>query len=56
MLADDLVTEIEDEYNPMIPNSYEKVIRERREEHEKIREEEVKLVKYVNIDCYPLVL
>ncbi len=41
LLADDLAVEIDDEYNPMIPNSYEKVIRERREEHEKIREEEV---------------
>jgi len=41
MLGDDLATEIEDEYNPMMPNSYEKVVRERREEHEKIREEEV---------------
>ena len=41
LLNDDLAMEIEDEYNPMIPNSYEKVVRERREEHEKIREEEV---------------
>lgn len=41
MLADDLAIEIEDEYNPMIPNNYEKVVRERREEHDRIREEEV---------------
>ena len=41
LLNDDLAMEIEDEYNPMIPNNYEKVVRERREEHEKIREEEV---------------
>lgn len=41
LLADDLAIEIEDEYNPMLPNSYEKVVRERREEHDRIREEEV---------------
>ena len=41
LLADDLAIEIEDEYNPMLPNSYERVIRERREEHDRIREEEV---------------
>lgn len=41
MVADDLAIEIEDEYNPMLPNSYEKIVRERREEREKIREEEV---------------
>lgn len=43
LLFDDLAVEIEDEYNPMLPNNYEKVIRERREEHEKIREAEVTL-------------
>ena len=41
LLFDDLAVEIEDEYNPMLPNNYEKVIRERREEHDRIREEEV---------------
>lgn len=41
LLFDDLAVEIEDEYNPMIPNSYEKVIRDRKEEHDKIREAEV---------------
>ena len=38
---DDLAREIEDEYDPMIPNSYEQVLKERRAEREKIREEEV---------------
>ena len=38
---DDLAMEIEDEYDPMIPNSYEQVLKERRAEREKIREEEV---------------
>ena len=33
--------EIEDEYDPMIPNSYELVLKERRAEREKEREEEV---------------
>ena len=42
LFDDDLAIEIEDEYNPMLPNSYEKVIRERREEHDRIREEEVR--------------
>lgn len=42
LLFDDLAVEIEDEYNPMIPNNYEKVIRERREEHDRIRETEVR--------------
>lgn len=41
LLADDLAVEIEDEYNPMFPNSYERVVRERREERDRIREEEV---------------
>ena len=41
MVADDLAVEIEDEYNPMLPNSYEQVVRERKEEREKLREEEV---------------
>lgn len=41
LLFDDLAVEIEDEYNPMIPNSYERVIRDRREEHDRIREAEV---------------
>ena len=43
MVVDDLAVEIEDEYNPMIPNSYEKIVRERKEERERIREEEVLL-------------
>lgn len=43
MAVDDLAVEIEDEYNPMIPNSYEKIVRERKEERERIREEEVLL-------------
>ena len=38
---DDLAMEIEDEYDPMIPNSYELVLKERRAEREKEREEEV---------------
>ena len=38
---DDLAIEIEDEYDPMIPNSYELVLKERRAEREKTREEEV---------------
>lgn len=42
LLFDDLAVEIEDEYNPMIPNSYERVIRDRREEHDRIREAERK--------------
>ena len=33
--------EIEDEYDPMIPNSFELVLKERRAEREKEREEEV---------------
>ena len=42
---DDLAMEIEDEYDPMIPNSYELVLKERRAEREKEREEEV-LINY----------
>lgn len=38
---DDLAVEIEDEYDPMLPNSYEQVLKERRAEREKQREEEV---------------
>lgn len=45
LLEDDLAIEIEDEYNPLVPNSYDKVIRERREEHDRIREEEVSEVQ-----------
>jgi hypothetical protein len=41
LLFDDLAVEIEDEYDPMVPNNYEKVIRDRKEEHDRIREEEV---------------
>lgn len=44
LFADDLAVEIEDEYNPMIPNSYERVVRERKDEHERIREEEASLM------------
>ena len=38
---DDLAMEIDDEYDPMIPNSYEQVVKDRRAEREKQREEEV---------------
>ena len=38
---DDLAMEIEDEYDPLLPNSYEQVLKERRAEREKQREEEV---------------
>ena len=38
---DDLAVEIEDEYDPMLPNSYDQVLKERRVEREKQREEEV---------------
>ena len=39
--GDDLAVEIEDEYDPLLPNSYEQVLKERRAEREKQREEEV---------------
>ena len=39
--GDDLAMEIEDEYDPLLPNSYEQVLKERRTEREKQREEEV---------------
>lgn len=41
LYEDDLAVEIEDEYDPMLPNSYEEVLKERRAEREKQREEEV---------------
>lgn len=51
LLFDDLAVEIEDEYNPMLPNNYEKVVRERREEHERIREAEVTFCASVQDLC-----
>ena len=39
LLEDNLAVEIEDEYDPMVPNSYEQVLNERREERAKAREE-----------------
>ena len=41
LYEDDLAVEIEDEYDPAIPNSYEQVVKERRLERDRIREEEV---------------
>ena len=41
---DDLVVEIVDEYDPLVPNNYELIIRERREQQEKARDEEVNYV------------
>ncbi len=43
LLDDDLAIEIDDEYNPMIPNNYDRIVRERREEHDRIREEDVSI-------------
>lgn len=42
LYEDDLAVEIEDEYDPAIPNSYEQVVKERRLERDRIREEERK--------------
>ena len=39
---DDLVVEIVDEYDPLVPNNYEVIVRERREQQDKARDEEVK--------------
>ena len=47
--ADDLAVEIDDEYNPMLPNSYERVVRERKEEHDRIREEEVQVLSLLYV-------
>ena len=41
LLEDDLAVEIEDEYDPMVPNNYEMVLKERKEQQEKAREEQV---------------
>ena len=41
LLEDDLAMEIEDEYDPMVPNNYEMVLKERKEQQEKAREEQV---------------
>ena len=40
---DDLVVEIMDEYDPLVPNNYEVIVRERREQQDKARDEEVKI-------------
>ena len=42
LYEDDLAVEIENEYDPTIPNSYEQVLKERRSERDKVREEEVR--------------
>lgn len=42
LLEDDLAMEIEDEYDPMVPNNYEMIVKERREQQEKAREEQRK--------------
>ena len=47
--GDDLAVEIEDEYDPLLPNSYEQVLKERRAEREKQREEEVRTYMYMYI-------
>ena len=41
LLEDDLAVEIEDEYDPMVPNNYEMILKERKEQQEKAREEQV---------------
>ena len=42
LLGDDLAIEIQDEYDPLTPNSYEKITQERRDKQDKIREEDVR--------------
>ena len=40
-LEDDLALELQDEYDPLVPNSYEQIYQERKVKQDKIREEEV---------------
>lgn len=59
LLEDDLAVEIEDEYDPMVPNNYEMVLKERKEQQEKAREEQVwaaesHTAKYEHFQCYEI--
>ncbi len=42
LVVDDLAMELQDEYDPLIPNSYEKIFQERKAKQDKAREEEVR--------------
>lgn len=44
LLEDDLAVELVDEYDPLMPNNYELIIKERREQEEKARDEEVHIM------------
>ncbi len=45
LIEEDYSFEVEDEYDPAQPNSYSTIVRERREEQDRIREEEVCMFK-----------
>ena len=47
---DDLAGQIHNEYDPMIPNNYEAIVKQRKSEQEKAREEEVGCM-----ECYSVV-
>ncbi len=42
LFEDDLAVELMDEYDPLVPNNYELILRERREKREQEKEEEVR--------------
>ena len=43
LTEDDLAVELVDEYDPLMPNNYELVLKERKEQEEKARDEEVSM-------------
>lgn len=41
LLEDDLAMEVVNEYDPLVPNNYELIVKERKEQQDKTRQEEV---------------
>ena len=44
---DDLAGQIQNEYDPMIPNNYEAIVRQRKSEQDRARDEEVRCLHCV---------
>lgn len=45
---DDLAGQIQNEYDPMIPNNYEAIVRQRKSEQDRARDEEVRYMTHVH--------